>query len=89
MGAPAVLGAKYPNGVSGVGCIGAGVRGGALIEQVAGTDKRPGIEGARVGDPVELWGPGLGVNEVAAHADTIGYELLAGLTGRVPLAIID
>jgi alanine racemase len=38
-----------------------------------------------VGDPVELWGQGLSVNEVAAAAGTIGYEILAGLTGRAPL----
>lgn len=39
---------------------------------------------ARIGDPVELWGQNLSVNEVAASAGTIGYELLAGLTGRLP-----
>ena len=44
-----------------------------------------GIENAAPGDPVELWGENLGVNEVAARAGTIGYELLAGLTRRVPL----
>jgi len=37
-----------------------------------------------VGDPVELWGQNLSVNEVATIAGTIGYEILAGLTGRVP-----
>lgn len=44
-----------------------------------------GLEGVQVGDPVELWGEKLSVNEVAARTGTIGYELLAGLTGRVPL----
>lgn len=44
-----------------------------------------GLEGAAPGDPVELWGENLSVNEVAASAGTIGYGLLAGLTGRVPL----
>jgi alanine racemase len=44
-----------------------------------------GLESSQIGDPVELWGPNLLVNEVAAVAGTIGYELLAGLTGRVPL----
>lgn len=44
-----------------------------------------GLEQVQVGDPVELWGEKLSVNEVAARAGTIGYELLAGLTGRVPL----
>jgi len=43
------------------------------------------LEKVEAGDPVELWGQGLGVNEVALAAGTIGYEILAGLTGRVPL----
>jgi len=43
------------------------------------------LENVKVGDPVELWGPELSVNEVAAATGTIGYEILAGLTGRVPL----
>ena len=38
---------------------------------------------ARIGDSVELWGKNLSVNEVASSAGTIGYELLAGLTGRL------
>jgi hypothetical protein len=46
--APAVISAGPPNDTIGVGCIGAGVRGGTLVEQVAGTDKRPGIDGASV-----------------------------------------
>jgi alanine racemase len=40
--------------------------------------------GAKVGDPVVLWGKGLPVDEVAKHAGTIGYELLARLPQRVP-----
>jgi alanine racemase len=40
--------------------------------------------GAGIGDSVELWGRHLSVNEVASSAGTIGYELLAGLTGRLP-----
>jgi len=43
------------------------------------------LENAQVGDPVELWGQNLLVNEVASVAGTIGYEILAGLTGRVSL----
>ena len=42
------------------------------------------LETVHVGDPVELWGQNLSVNEVASIAGTIGYELLAGLTGRAP-----
>jgi alanine racemase len=38
---------------------------------------------ARVGDPVVLWGRDLGAEEVAAHAGTIAYELLCGVTARV------
>jgi alanine racemase len=38
---------------------------------------------AQVGDPVVLWGKGLPVEEVAAHAGTIPYALLCGVTGRV------
>lgn len=43
------------------------------------------MKGVEIGDPVELWGENLSVNEVAAFSGTIGYEILAGLTGRVPL----
>jgi alanine racemase len=42
------------------------------------------LKTVQVGDPVELWGQNLSVNEVASIAGTIGYEILAGLTGRVP-----
>ncbi len=42
-----------------------------------------GQPGARVGDPVLLWGEGLPVEQVAARAGTIAYELLCGITGRV------
>ena len=40
--------------------------------------------GVAIGDLVELWGSNLSVNEVAQHAGTIGYELLTGVTSRVP-----
>jgi len=36
-----------------------------------------------VGSRVELWGSNLSVDEVARHAGTIGYELLAGLPRRL------
>ncbi|MDK8464588.1 alanine racemase [Marinobacter sp. SS13-12] len=39
---------------------------------------------ARPGDTVELWGRHVSVDEVAQHAGTIGYELLTGITARVP-----
>jgi alanine racemase len=40
---------------------------------------------ARVGSPVTLWGKGLPVEEVAAAAGTVSYELLCALARRVPV----
>lgn len=42
-----------------------------------------GLPPARVGDPVTLWGEGLPVDEIAARAGTISYELLCRVTPRV------
>lgn len=44
-----------------------------------------GHDAVAEGDRVVLWGEGLPVEEVAAAADSIGYELLTGITGRVQL----
>ena len=38
---------------------------------------------AKVGDRVELWGPELPVETIAARADTISYDLTCGITRRV------
>ena len=46
-----------------------------------------GIGGARVGDAAVLWGPELPVEEIAAHAGTIAYELLCAVSQRVPVAL--
>ncbi len=40
---------------------------------------------AGTGSPVTLWGAGLPVEEVAAAAGTVSYELLCALTRRVPI----
>lgn len=40
---------------------------------------------ARIGSPVELWGSGLPVDEVARSAGTVGYELLCAVAPRVPM----
>lgn len=40
---------------------------------------------ARIGDPVVAWGQGLPVDEIARHADTISYELLCRIGGRVAI----
>ena len=38
---------------------------------------------ASIGDDVELWGDDIPVAEVAAAANTISYELLCGISGRI------
>lgn len=43
-----------------------------------------GLDEAQVGDEVTLWGEGLAVEEVAEYAGTIAYELLTGVSKRVP-----
>ncbi len=40
---------------------------------------------AHVGTPVTLWGEGLPIDDVAASAQTIGYELMCALAPRVPV----
>ncbi|BAN50899.1 alanine racemase [Metapseudomonas resinovorans] len=42
------------------------------------------LPNAKVGDPVELWGAQLPVDELASACGTIGYELLTKVTARVP-----
>lgn len=44
-----------------------------------------GIPQAGIGSPVVLWGEGLPVDDVAAAAGTVSYELLCALTARVPV----
>ena len=39
---------------------------------------------ATIGSPVVLWGEGLSVDDVAAAASTVGYELLCAIAPRVP-----
>lgn len=46
-------------------------------------------EQVSVGEPVQLWGDKLSVDEVAAWAGTISYELLCGVTARVPFVEIN
>jgi alanine racemase len=46
------------------------------------------IDEAQVGDAALLWGPELPVEEIAAHAGTISYELLCGVSQRVPLTLV-
>ena len=44
---------------------------------------------AKVGDPVILWGGHLPIEEIAARAGTIPYELMCGLSERVAHRYID
>jgi len=44
-----------------------------------------GCDNAEIGSEVVLWGDGLPVEEVARAAGTIPYELLCGITARVPM----
>ena len=44
-----------------------------------------GIPDARVGTPVTLWGEGVPIDDVAAPAGTVGYELMCALGQRVPV----
>jgi alanine racemase len=43
------------------------------------------IPHARVGSPALLWGEGLPIEEVAAGAGTVSYELMCALAARVPV----
>ena len=45
------------------------------------------IADAKVGSAVTLWGRGLPIEEVAAAADTIGYELMCAVAQRVQLVV--
>jgi alanine racemase len=47
------------------------------------------IAHARIGSPVVLWGEALPVDEIAAKAGTIAYELLCALAARVPQVVVE
>jgi alanine racemase len=46
------------------------------------------VPAAGVGSPVQLWGDIVGVDEVAAAAGTIGYDLLCAVTARVRREVV-
>ncbi|MEW6236325.1 MAG: Gfo/Idh/MocA family oxidoreductase [Candidatus Omnitrophota bacterium] len=56
-GAPAVLAAKSPNDLIGVGHIGLGVRGGTLITEVAGRQMGGGVQGTKVVAVCDVYKP--------------------------------
>ncbi len=43
---------------------------------------------AGIGTPVELWGNEIKIDEVAAAAGTVGYELMCALAPRVPVVTV-
>lgn len=45
------------------------------------------VNDSNVGDPVQLWGPELPVEEVAVWVNTTAYELLTSLSARVPCEV--
>lgn len=61
---------------------------GRVSMDMIGIDLR-GHPEARVGDPVTLWGEGLPVDEVAAAAGTISYELFCSVTRRVNFEYVE
>ena len=58
---------------------------GKVSMDMIGIDVTELPQGAKLGDPVLLWGPGLPVERVAALAGTIPYELLCGISQRVAI----
>ena len=45
------------------------------------------LDSVSVGDEVTLWGQGLAIDEIAKAAGTISYELMCGVSSRVPRVI--
>lgn len=59
---------------------------GRVSMDMLGVDLDP-VPAAVVGAPVELWGGAVPIDEVAAAAGTIGYELMCALAPRVPVRV--
>ena len=67
----------------------AGVRSrtvGRVSMDMLAVDLEP-VPEAGIGATVELWGERVSVDEVAAAAGTIGYELLCAVAPRVPMRV--
>lgn len=90
----AVLAAGYGDGLPRTLEVGAPVLVGDHVVPLVGrvsmdmiTVDVSGLPGIAVGTAAELWGPRLPVERVAPFANTIPYELLCGVSQRVPLEI--
>ena len=55
---------------------------------VNGKIVKPSYE-VKIGDIVEIFGKNISVSEVAKRAQTIGYEIVCGISKRVPRIIIN
>ena len=60
---------------------------GAISMDMLMVDLTP-CPGARIGSRVELWGKHIKIDEVAAPAGTLGYELMCALAARVPVGVV-
>jgi alanine racemase len=60
---------------------------GRVSMDMIGIDVTDLKQGAKLGDPVILWGEGLPVEEIAGWAETIPYELLCGISQRVAVTL--
>ena len=72
-----------PNGTPVLVC-GKKVRTAGRVSMDALTVDLTEVPEAAIGSPVVLWGEGLPVDDVAAAASTVGYQLLSAVTARVP-----
>ncbi|MEX2123160.1 MAG: alanine racemase [Woeseia sp.] len=61
---------------------------GRISMDMAAVDLGPGATD-RIGAPVTLWGEGLPLEDIAAYAGTIPYQLLCGVTQRTPRIAVD
>jgi alanine racemase len=90
----AILAAGYGDGLSRHLANGAPVRIAGELAPLAGRVSMDmiavdvtGLAPVAVGAPALIWGPSLPVELVAEHAGTIPYELLCGVSQRVPLEL--
>lgn len=77
----------YPRLVDERACVGLNNRRASLAGRVSMdmiTVDLHDLPDARIGDPVQLWGDQIPVDEVAGWAGTIAYELTCQVTPRVP-----
>lgn len=60
---------------------------GAISMDMLAVDLTPCPQ-AGIGTPVELWGKEIKIDEVAASAGTVGYELMCAVAPRVPVVTV-